>query len=87
MSFKRIEVGICFEFFASIKSLVFLFRFFLIIISNRPVKLTFLASSGGSLVSLNSGEHHSGRVARWAVSIDAVLNDNLGRMAFRMSSK
>jgi len=37
--------------------------------------------SGGSLASL-SGEHHSGRVARWAVSIDAVLSDTLGKMAF-----
>ena len=38
--------------------------------------------SGGSLISLSNGEHHSGRVARWAVSIDAVLSDMLGKMAF-----
>ena len=36
----------------------------------------------GSLLSLSKGEHHSGRVARWAVSIDAVLSDKLGKMAF-----
>lgn len=36
-----------------------------------------------SLLSLNQATSSSGRVARWAVNIDAVLNDPLGRIAFR----
>ena len=38
--------------------------------------------SSGSLISLNSGDYNSGRVARWAVSLEAVLSDSLGKMAF-----